>query len=190
MTGRRRRSELTVPGAARSPLVPVPPWLPQAPELPAPRMASVRVRPPPAVRADPMAAGPGGGTPGPGARPIARTAPGTGSSVPRQDGERCSRAPGARTPDFPAAFRATPASESSGRFKGRGNLRRAPAARPPEPGRVPRLHAPEPGLGAPPAGGTGSSRACHPRRGCLRFPRCPPMRRGSLQPRGTGNAGL
>lgn len=67
VTGRRRRSGLTVPGAARSPpLVPAPPWLPQAPELPAPRMASVRVRSPPAVRADPMAAGPGREDPRPG----------------------------------------------------------------------------------------------------------------------------
>ena len=64
VTGKRPHSSLTVPGAARSPLVPTPPWSPKAP-------GAVRsphgLRPgkvPAATGADhPWAAGPGGGEP-------------------------------------------------------------------------------------------------------------------------------
>lgn len=90
-----------------------------------------------------------GGSPGPGAPELAQL-PGAGrrARVERWEllpGSRRSGLSRSRLRDLPAGFRGTPASESPGRFKGRGRLRRAPAAR--RGGRVPRRLAPVPGLG-------------------------------------------
>lgn len=138
---------------------------PPRPRVPsAPRMASGPVRSPPlpeptlGQRDRGRGTTPGlaglGGSPGPGAPQIAQL-PGARRSARVERwalllGSRRSGLSESWLRDLPAGFRGALASESPGRFKGLGRLRRAPAAR--RGGRVPRRLAPVSGLGVPPVG--------------------------------------